>query len=45
MIAAIIGVTMGFLTFYSTGQSSAGVMASLMTFGASIPVLRREIGP
>ncbi|MFE9912865.1 hypothetical protein [Streptomyces clavifer] len=45
MIAVIISVTIGFLTFYSTGQSSAGVIAGLMTFGASIPVLRREIGP
>ncbi|MBT1105645.1 hypothetical protein KJZ82_37075 [Streptomyces sp. Tu10] len=43
-IAVIIGLLIGCLTYYSTGQLSAAVIAGLTACGLSIPRLRQEIG-
>ncbi|CAL9674376.1 hypothetical protein SUDANB178_07887 (plasmid) [Streptomyces sp. enrichment culture] len=44
LIAVVIGLIVGGLTFLSGGAVAAAVLAGLTTAGVSIPVLRTLIG-
>ncbi|MET9372256.1 hypothetical protein ABZY00_31070 [Streptomyces griseoflavus] len=44
LIAVVIGLVVGGLTFLSGGAVAAAVLAGLTTAGVSIPVLRTLIG-